>query len=36
MTNNSRDLRQSAIITLGELQDILSNISHDEERWAVC
>jgi hypothetical protein len=33
MANDSRDLRQSAILTLGELEDILSNISHDKERW---
>lgn len=33
MANDSCDLRQSAILTLGELEDILSNISNDKERW---
>jgi hypothetical protein len=34
MAYGSHNLRQSAIVTLAELQTILSNISHDEERWA--
>jgi len=33
MANDTRDLLQSGIITLGELQEILSTISNDEERW---
>lgn len=34
MANDSCDLRQSAILTLGELENILSNISHHKEHWS--
>ena len=34
MADDSRDVRESAIITLVELQAILSDISHDDERSA--
>lgn len=34
MTNDPRDLRGSGILTLGELQELLTNIPRNEGRWA--